>query len=176
MSDQALANLTLWGFVITLAGFAATLWALRLTYLQASEAKRSSITAKEASESTSRKVEEFSEKRDRSEAIQHLGKALQSIEVASVLIDADRWKEAGSAYDDARRSVQTVRSMPVQFERKDEKSLVLICDHLRAFSDSVDNALQSKEEFPDKAKVRSAIRKNSDDLNHLQRQLHEGLT
>lgn len=169
MGDEALATIAVWGFGLTVLGLLATLWGLHLTYRQAKDASATS-------DQVSRKIDEFSEKRDRSEAIQHLGKALQCFEVASVLIDADKWKEACAAYDDARKSVQTVRSMPVEFNRQGVKQLSLISDHLRAFSDSVDNAVQGKEDFPDKAKVRSAIRQNSDDLNHLQRQLHESLT
>jgi len=122
------------------------------------------------------RVEEFSVKRDKSEAIQCLGRAVQSMEVASVLIEADKWKDACSAYDEARRAVQIVRSMSINLNRGKAKQLALMADHLRAFSDSVDNAAAQKGDYPDKAKVRSAIRKNCDDLNLIQRELHEGLT
>jgi len=156
-------------FLLTAVGIPLAIWGLRLTYLQAT-------LARESSDEAASRIEKFSAKRDRSEAIQHLSISLQSMEVASVLIDADKWKDAGSAYDQARRSVQAVRSMSVDIDAKSDRQLSLIANHLRAFSDSVDNAEAGKENYPDKAKVRSAIRKNCDDINHLQRSLHEGLT
>jgi hypothetical protein len=169
MSEYMLGQLTVWGFVLTLIGLGATLWGVRLTYLQAQMASKSADLARQ-------KVEEFSAKRDKSEAIQCLARAVQSMEVASVLIDSDKWKDACSSYDEARRAVQTVRSMSIKLNKVKAKQLSLLAEHLRAFSDTVDNAMAEKGGYPDKAKVRSAIRKNCDDLNLIQRELHEGLT
>ena len=169
MSEVLLAQLTVWGFVLTLIGLGVTLWGVRLTYVQAKMASKSADLARQ-------KVEEFSSKRDKSEAIQCIGRAVQSMEVASVLIDSDKWKDACSSYDEARRAVQTVRSMSIKLNRVKVKQLLLLTDHLRAFSDAVDNAIAHKGSYPDKAEVRSAIRKNCDDLNLIQRELHEGLT
>lgn len=169
MSEAVLAQISIWGFVLTIFGLIATLWGVRLTYVQAKNASKSAELARQ-------RVEEFSEKRNKSEAIQSLSRAVQSMEVASVLIEADKWKDACSSYDEARRAVQSVRSMSINFGRSRSKKLSLLSEHLMAFSNSVDNAEAKKGEYPDKVAVRSAIRQNCDDLNTIQRELHEGLT
>lgn len=156
-----------WGFLVGALGLPFTLAGLYLTFLQA---KRARLSA----EQVRSEVDKFKVRYDRSEAIAYLADAKAGMENTSILILKESWREAGSIYDEARKSIQKVRFLS-ELSPSARRKLKLIVEHLESFSNEVDNALHGKGDFPDSPSVRSAIRRNTDDLTLVQRELNEGM-
>lgn len=165
--DRA-AAVSAWSFLVGAVGFVATLIGLYLTYRQARDARISADQLK-------LEVQKFSERRSKTEAFGFLGEAKTAMEVAAVLIGGENWKDASSVYDDARKAIQKARASCSDVTVSSSRKLKLISEHLAAFSNQVDNAVAGKELFPDSAEVRATIRKSSDDLTMVQRELQEGI-
>lgn len=162
------AQVSAWGFLIGSIGLLPTLVGLYLTYRQAKNAR---LSAQQVAD----EVRKFGLHRDKSESLGWLGEARASIEVAAVLISAQKWREASSVYDEARKSLQKVRTSCGALPPVHKKKLRLIVEHLTAFSDDVDDALEGKGSYPDGSSVRATIRRHTDDLTLIQREIHEGM-
>ena len=169
LADPSRANeLAVWGFLIGTLGTAATLIGLGLTYAQARRARIST-------EELQREIETFDFKKDRSDALSLLGEAKAAMESTGRLVRAESWRDAVSSYDEARKLIQRVRLLCSDLNASSQKNLRLICDHLSAFANDVDGALVGKGSFPDATAVRATIRKNSDIMTAIQREIQEAL-
>lgn len=169
MADPSRVNsVSAWGFIITFFGLLITIVGLYLTYIQARNAKISA-------EKLKIEIERFNDKRNISDALGWLGEARAAMDNAGLLIVALQWRDACSVYDEARKHIQKTRVSCHGLSSISNRKLKLISEHLSAFANQVDAARADKGEYPDISATRASIRRNTDDLVHVIKELGEGI-
>ena len=153
------------GLLITTIGFALTAWALRLTYLQAREAKKAADSAETAAGAAKTAIGNFQFKLDRYAAYRDLSEAEFAMDACKHhLEDEPAWRHASDSYDAARRALIRICQFPDALPADLADRLRQISDHMRQFCDKVDAANAKKGAYPDRSKVSSAIRDNYETL------------
>ena len=158
--------LTAWSFLLTVGGFALTLAGLIATYIQAKSARTKA-------EEVEIEISSFALRSNKSEAIGLLGEAKTAMEYAGPLAASNEWKEASLAYDQARKALQRARVLNAGIQPKADRELKLVCQHLSDCSDMIDAALAEKGDYPEPHAIKSAVRRNTETLSRVQRQLQE---
>lgn len=148
-------------FLITIAGFALTALGLRLTYVQAREAKRAADSAETSADTATEAVTSFRFKLDHYSAYRDISDAEFAMEACKRHLQGEpAWSDASESYEIARRAL--IRSLQLKDELPQEvaEGLRKISDHIRSFCNRIDAAKAGKQSYPDAAKVTSAIRNN----------------
>lgn len=95
--------LALNGLIIGLLGFSLTVWGLRLTFLQAREAKRSADNATTSADAAREALNTFKFKLDRYSAYRDISEAEFAMESCKGHLEAPNWRYASETYDIARK-------------------------------------------------------------------------
>lgn len=148
-------------FLLSIIGLPIGLWGLRLTYVQA---KNAVLTT----EQLKREINAFDFRKQQYDAFSDASEARKAMEAAGKLIKLGSWQDAAVSYDDARRSILSIKLSCKHLPKRMQASLNAITDHLHVFGEHVDAATAGKGAFPDQTKVLAAIRRNCDTLTEIQ--------
>lgn len=161
--------------LVTILGFGLTAWALRLTYVQAKDAKRSADSAQTAADAAAQAVDTFRFRLEKYAASHDLAHAVSSIDSARRHLMNDAWRDVGDSYENARQALLRVRVSDVARLKGSEETINLILAHMVSFGNRIDTALSGKGVYPDKRKILPKIREYHDFLLTIQKSIEKEL-
>lgn len=142
------------GLAITILGFVIALWGLKLTYEKAQKAATAAHAAENAVNAFKLRIDQYSVYRD-------LGEATLAIETTRKhLMKPTSWADACDSYEIALRAAVRVQQSEMTFDEGLADDFDKMVVHMQRFCDRVDAAEAGKAQYPDEAKVLSAIRQN----------------
>lgn len=174
-SSAGSAVLGISGLLVGLFGFGLTAWGLRLTYLQAKEAKKSADAATTAADAAAAAVTAFKFKLDRYSAYRDVSEAEFAMDSCRRHLETESWKNASESYEIARKALIRLQHASLEIADETRDQLRQISEHIRSFCNKVDAALVGKGAYPNSAKVIAAIRSDYETLSAIKVKIEEGI-